>query len=138
MNSLVRRKNTDYPVYNDLIDDFFARPMRAIFNDALQDYNGLNPLRVKVKEEDDHYILRAEIPGLRKEDISLSFEDGLVTLKADWKEEREDQLRSGVYQWSRAFSDIDVDKSKATLENGMLRVELPKSEKSKPRKIEIK
>lgn len=138
MNTLVKRRNNDYPLYNDLIDDFFARPMRTLFNDAVDTYGDLNPLRVKINEEDDHYILRAEVPGLRREDISLNFEDGLVALKAEWKEEREDQLRSGAYQWSRAFSDIDVDKAKAILENGILRVELPKSEKSKPRKIEIK
>lgn len=137
MDALKRRRGNGHMNYNELADDIFG-PMRSVFGEMIDEYSNNQPLKVTVKEEDESYILRAEVPGLRDEDITLSFDENILSLKAEWQEEREDQLRSGIYQWSGRFRDIDVDKTQARLENGILRIDLPKSEKSKPRRIEIK
>ena len=138
MGNLVRARNRGYHTYPDIIDDFFTRPMRSIFNDSLSELAESSALRVAATEEEDKYILRAEVPGLSQDDIDLNFEDGMVTLSAQWKEEGESHLRSGTYHWSRRFNDIDVEKAQATLKDGVLKVELPKSEAAKPRRIQIK
>lgn len=132
MNALARRRGHGY---DDLIDDFFAIPMKSIFGNVLEESNSL---RVNVKEEDDKYLLRAEVPGLSKDDIDLNFEEGRVVLSAKWKEEGENHLRTGTYQWSRTFTDIDVEKAEASLSDGILKVALPKSDAAKPRRISIK
>ena len=138
MGNLVRTRNRGYHSYPDIIDDFFTKPMRSIFNDSLSDLAESSALRVAATEEEDKYILKAEVPGLSQDNIDLNFEDGMVSLSAQWKEEGENHLRSGTYHWSRRFNDIDVEKAQAALKDGVLKVELPKSEAAKPRRIQIK
>ncbi len=138
MGNLVRTRNRGYHDYPAMIDDFFNRPMRSFFGDSLFDLDQSNALRVATAEEEDKYLLRAEVPGLSQDNIELNFEDGMVILSARWEEEGENHLRSGTYHWSRRFNDIDVEKAQATLKDGVLKVELPKSEEAKPRRIEIK
>lgn len=139
MGNLVRtRSRGGYNDYTAMIEDIFNRPMRSFFGDSLFDLDQSNALRVAVTEEEDKYLLRAEVPGLPQDNISLNFEDGMVTLSAQWKEDGEGHLRSGTYHWSRRFNDIDIEKAQATLKDGVLKVELLKSEAAKPRRIEIK
>jgi len=98
---------------------------------------------VDIYENDDEIMLHAEMPGVRKDDITVNIDNGSLTLTglrslkhdgaADWEE-------FGDVEYQRAFSvpqTIEVNKVKAELKDGILALHLPKSEAAKPRFIEI-
>ena len=99
---------------------------------------------VDIYENDDEILLHAEMPGVKKDDITVNIDNGNLTLTGvrtltmegagEWEE-------FGNVEYQRAFSvpqTIDVNKVKAELKDGILALHLPKSEAAKPRQIEIK
>ena len=99
---------------------------------------------VDIYENDDEILLHAEMPGVRKDDITVNIDNGNLTLSgirsmtaegaAEWEE-------FGDVEYQRAFSvpqTIDVNKVNAELKDGILALHLPKSEAAKPRQVEIK
>ena len=96
-----------------------------------------NTLNVTTDEDENNYYVKAEMPGINKDDVDISVEDGMLTLSADYKEEGENILRQGKYSWACRVGDVDYDSISANLKDGILTLTLPKSEKSKPRKIDI-
>lgn len=99
---------------------------------------------VDIYENDDEILLHAEMPGVKRDDITVNIDNGNLTLTglrtltmegaAEWEE-------FGKVEYQRAFSvpqTIDVNKVKAELRDGILALHLPKSEAAKPRQIEIK
>jgi len=97
-------------------------------------------------EKENEYLLVAELPGVSKNtlEIEVENEELIIRGKPDWKK-GEWNLSYGEfvdqYEFERVFSigrDIDREKIKAGMENGILTLELPKAEEMKPRKIEIK
>ena len=99
---------------------------------------------VDIYENDDEILLHADMPGVKKDDITVSIDNGKLTLggirkieaagAAQWEE-------FGNVEYQRTFSvpqTIDIEKIKAELRDGVLRLHLPKSEAAKPRQIEIK
>lgn len=103
---------------------------------GLSDITG-NTLNVTTDEDENNYYVKAEMPGINKDDIDISVEDGMLSLSADYKEEGENMLRQGKYSWACRVGDVDFDNISANLKDGILTLTLPKSEKVKPRKIEI-
>jgi HSP20 family protein len=100
-------------------------------------------------ERDGKYIIQVEVPGADKDDVSVSVEDGFVTItgkKEMVKEEKEANYyvkESSYGEFSRAFrvpSEVDEDNVSAEFKNGVLTVELPKKEKKvdTKKKIEVK
>ena len=97
-------------------------------------------------ESDDHYVLRADLPGMREEDVAIEFEDNVLSISGERKAEHEDR-KEGFYRVERAFGafsrtltlpkGIDPEAISAGFENGVLEVRIPKPEESKPRKISI-
>ncbi len=106
--------------------------------------------RVDVKEKGEGYELTAELPGMKKEDINLSYENGYLTISANQNVEEEKKDEEGRYirrerrmgSMSRSFYIDNIDESKvdAEFKDGVLKIELPKLAEtvSKSRKIEIK
>ncbi len=103
--------------------------------------------RVDVREDAEHVYVEAELPGLAKEDIEITLEDGVLTIAGEKKlaseEEREDyQVRERRYgKFSRRFelpSVVDEGKVRANLKDGVLLVTLDKREEVKPKRIEVK
>lgn len=95
-------------------------------------------LRIHVDESDEAYELKAEMPGLLEDQVNVNMENDLLSITAEYSEESSNSFRRGKYR--RTFSlpnDVDTDNIKASMERGILKIELPKSERSKPRKIEI-
>lgn len=100
---------------------------------------------IKLTEDDDNYYVQAELPGVLEEDIALQYEDGILSLQAEPKEEtrREDEriiyneLRARTYSRSFRIPDIDAEKIEAKLTGGVLSVRLPKQEEKKPKQIKI-
>jgi HSP20 family protein len=97
-------------------------------------------------EVDDHFVLRADLPGLTEEDVTLEFDDGTLTVSGERKAEHESKAE-GYYRVERAFGSfsrsltlpegVDPEAVTASFENGVLEVRIPKPEARKPRRIEI-
>lgn len=102
---------------------------------------------MELEENDSFYFLRAELPGMTKEDLSISFENHLLSVSGEKKEPtREENSRllfSEIHygKFSRSFKllgNIHADKINAEFKDGILLVSIPKAEQAKPSKIEIK
>jgi HSP20 family protein len=101
--------------------------------------------RIDVAESDQEFMLMAELPGVDKSEVKLTAEKGVLTLSGQRRPEERKDLRyhrverlSGRFVRSFTLPDV-VDEEKLTAEyrNGILTVHLPKSEKAKPRSIEV-
>lgn len=101
---------------------------------------------VDIFEKGDDVVIRAEIPGVAKEDVSVAVEDGVLTLSGERKtdEEYEDAnayRRERFFgRFSRSFTmpeTVDIERIEARFKDGVLEVRVPKVERVKPRKIEI-
>ena len=96
---------------------------------------------------DDELVMRAELPGIGKEDITVDLENGELTIKANKKQP---EMPEGVtyYTSERCFGEysrtvslpfpVDAEKVSATFENGLLEIKLPKAEEAKAKHIEVK
>jgi HSP20 family protein len=97
-------------------------------------------------ETDEHFVLRADLPGMSEEDIKIEFEDGTLTVSGERKAEHESKSE-GFYRVERAFGSfsrsltlpqgIDPEAVTASFDRGVLEVRVPKPEQRKPRRIEI-
>ncbi len=114
-----------------IMDEFFRMPF---LDDMLASSRQNMSMRVDVKEEPDSYTLFAEMPGVKQEDINLTVENDMLTLAADVNMHKKDEQEHMVYQerrsghMERSFSleGIDQGNIKASYENGILTIELPK------------
>ncbi|MDO9196524.1 Hsp20/alpha crystallin family protein [Rhodoferax sp.] len=130
MNSLISRGNLFDEFFRDVAPGFYVKPLHG---DPLP-----SPAQIKVdvKETDAAYIVNAEVPGVSKEDIHVSLDGNVVTLRAEVKQQDstgkdEKVLRSERYfgAVSRSFQlpvDLDQTQAKAKYDNGVLTLTLPK------------
>lgn len=102
---------------------------------------------VDIRETNDAYVLEADLPGLKKEDIEVQIVEDRITLKGERKREMESEDKGyrryeraeGKFERSfRIRGGVDASKVEAKFEHGVLTVTLPKPEESKPRQIEVK
>ena len=100
-----------------------------------------------VYDDKDAYQVSVELPGMKKEDIDISVQDGVLTVSGERKHERENKegqtFRSeryfGKFQRSISLpSGVDTSKVGASYKEGVLLIHLPKAEEAKPRQIEVK
>lgn len=127
---------------NRVFDDSLFRPDRR--EDPLA--MGTWSPAVDMFEKDDNVVIKAELPGLDKNDISLDLQNGVLTLKGERKYENEVKEENyyrremSCGKFIRSFSlpgDVDADKIKAEFQNGLLTVEVPKPEEHKPKQIPV-
>jgi HSP20 family protein len=97
-----------------------------------------------VYQDKDQFNVVAELPGLKKEDIELSLHDGVLTISGERKQEKKgeegykNERFFGRFQRSVTLpSSVDGDKVRATYQDGILKVVLPKAEEAKPKQIEV-
>ena len=119
------RMNTSW---NDLFDDFERRMFPA-------DRSEFPAFRTDIRDEGDHFLLEADLPGFRKEDIDLHLEDNVLTITAKHQETSEKkeegkylcrERRCGSYQRSFDVSGIQEENITAAYDNGVLKLTLPK------------
>ena len=123
--------------------------------DRLFDVDGSNRLSLAwspvtdVREDENGLSVSVELPGLTTEDVAVSIENGILSISGEKKQEtvEEDaeriehlvERRYGNFERTfRLPRGVDSDKVKAKFQNGLLNIEIPKSEKAKKRQIEIK
>src|SRR5688500_9677461 len=97
-------------------------------------------------ETDDHLVLRADLPGLNKDDVNIEIKDGALTVSGERRAEHEDKSE-GFYRIERAFGGfsrsltlpdgVDADKVDASFDNGVLEIRIPKPAARKPHRVEI-
>lgn len=113
--------------------------------DWMEDYEG--QLAVDVYQTDDNIVLKAPLAGVRPEDLELSITDEVVTIKGERKEIEEIKRESYLCQecywgiFARSYVlpvPVTSEKAQASLKNGILTITIPKQEKTKAKKIEIK
>lgn len=126
------RSNNALDFFENAFDDFF----RPLFYDEKFD-----SMKTDIKETPNAYELDVEMPGFDKEDISVSVENGYMTIRAEKKEKEESgkeekryvrKERSVSCQRSYYIGDTEEDTIKAKYENGLLTVTVPKKEEKKP------
>ena len=97
-------------------------------------------------ETEDHFVLRADLPGLSEDDVSIEVEDRVLTVSGERKAEHETS-KEGYHRVERAFGSfsrsltlpegVDADAVAASFDRGVLEIRIPKPEQRKPRKITI-
>jgi HSP20 family protein len=99
-----------------------------------------------IVENDDGLKMVVELPGLRPEDVKITLENWVLTVRGEKKQEKEEKGRVHRFERSygafeRSFSlptTLNPDKVAARFENGVLTIEIPKAEQAKPREIPVK
>ncbi len=139
MSALTRMERFD-----DMFPEFFRRFSRPL---AFAD-QAPGEIKIDVTENDKDYQVRAEIPGAKKEDIRISVDGNFVSISAEVKKEKEEKSGGRVLlketyfgSVSRGFSlahEVDAKTVFAKLEDGVLKLTLPKSEGFGARTIEVK
>ncbi|SHH58260.1 Hsp20/alpha crystallin family protein [Thermosipho atlanticus] len=103
--------------------------------------------RVDAYETDNEIVIEAELPGLKKEDVKITIEDGVLTIKGERKFNREDKKKNyklierieGKFERSFTLPEyVDVEKIKAKFDDGILKIEIPKKEDKTRKVIDIK
>ena len=130
---------------------FGREPMGDVFSDRLwpewrRDYGEEMSPSVDFSEKDGKYYLTAELPGMKKEDISISIEDGYVTISGKKEDHREEkgsdyyvkEMRHGSFRRSFCLEKgVDEEKVDATYKDGVLTVVMPHREAAETRKIAV-
>lgn len=126
---------------------YWRRTRRMPWTNAawLAGYSGGSRLPVDVREDDEAYQITAAVPGLKAEEVEIQVLDDVVTLRlrpqAEESQDREYLLREiGEGELERSFrlpAAIDTAKAEAVVENGLLRLSLPKAEAVRPKTIPV-
>ena len=128
----------------DEIDRLFESPLAELAR-STNLLGGWTPA-VDVHEQKESFIVKAELPGMKKEDIALSWHDGSLSIsgerKSETKHEDSEVCRAerfvGRFQRTLTLpAPVAADKAKAQYKDGILTVTLPKTEEAKPKQIEV-
>ena len=123
--------------------------MPRLFDDRMRT-RGEGPARwapaVDIAEDDQKYVITAEIPGAAKEDVHVDVHDAVLTIRGEKRSEREEKKQQGRWiersygSFSRSFTlpaNACAERVRATFKDGVLTLELPKVEAAKPKTIAI-
>jgi HSP20 family protein len=126
------------------IDRLFEAPLAALAGTP-QLLSGRTPA-LDVFEDTEHFIVKAELPGMKKEDIDVSLHDGSLSISGERKSETKHE-EAEIYRAERFFgrfqrtvalpATIVADKIRAQYKDGILTVTLPKTEEAKPKQIDV-
>ncbi len=128
---------------NRLFDLSLARLPRQ-----LEEFSNVEWLpSVDVIDEKDRLRVKADLPGVNKDDVEISVEDGVLTIKGERKSEKEEKDKNyyrkecfyGSFERSISLPvEVDVERAEASYKDGVLEIVLPKKEESKPKQIKVK
>lgn len=137
----IRRRPFDFFNVENFFENFLAEPFVSPF------YPNRGQMRVDIKENDKEYIVEAELPGVRKDEINIDLRDNRLTISVERDEETREEKdnyirrerRFGSMARSFYVDNIVDDKIDAKFENGVLTIVLPKKEEGveRGRRIQI-
>lgn len=121
-----------------------TKPAMNIWNDVDRAYNATRTPAVDIREEEDQFLIEAELPGYSEKDMDIKVEDNLLTLKAEKKESSEEvsylRKERSSRDYKRTFvlpRNVDSKNIKADFKDGILTLSLGKKEEAKPVSIKI-
>lgn len=130
-------------------DTFFRNPLSLmaapILTSPLRE-EGINP-SVDIFNDGDDLVLKAEVPGISREDLDISFDQNVLTISGEKKQESKieekdyHRIERSYGSFSRSFKmpgDVNADEAKASFKDGLLEIRIPRTGTDKPKKIEIK
>lgn len=145
--------NREYPAFrglqslqqdmNRIFDEFFRGDLLANDSFFARDWNPA----VDILENNDHFVLKAEIPGMTKDDVKITLENNVLTIRGEKKNETEKKeenyhrIERSYGSFERSFTipgTIKVNEIDAQYKDGVLTLTLPKAEEAKPKSIEVK
>jgi HSP20 family protein len=106
-------------------------------------------LPIDIRQTDSEYIIEASVPGFPPEDVEVTFEDGVLTIRGTRQEEKEDKDKKGRYvrrerRIASVFrqvglpAEVRADEISAGFDNGVLRITVPRAQKAQPKRIQVK
>lgn len=127
-----------------MFDEFFKRPFSLLARNpwlqSLPEMEQVAAPNVDVYEEGDKVIVKAEVPGISKEDIDVTFKDNILTISGEKKKEEKVENKN-YYQIERSYgsfsrsvylpTEVKSEEASATFRDGVLEIEIPKTEESK-------
>ena len=126
------------------LNTLFELPSWSNFGRQGQLFSGWSPA-LDLYQNNDNVIVRVELPGMRKKDIEISLQDGMLTISGERKSEtaegdKAERTERYVGKFRRSISlptQVDSSKVAATYRDGILNVTLPKAEEAKPKQIQV-
>ena len=125
---------------NQLMEESYVRPAAG--------RNGQSFVpALDMSETEEGYLVEAAVPGLKPEDLEITVENNVLTLKGETRQQAEDKKRNyhrverryGAFQRTIALpTTVKADGIQAEMNNGILRLDIPKAEEVKPRRIDVK
>jgi HSP20 family protein len=103
--------------------------------------------RVDIAETDQAFVIKAEIPEVNKEDVKVTVDNGVLTIRGERKQEKEEEgqrfhrVERHYGSFTRSFTlpnNVEETKVTASFKDGMLKLQIPKAEEAKPEVIEVK
>ena len=139
-NGMTRWETTDGLTFGRLLDEVLGRR-------GAGDGDRMLAPALDVTEDESGLVLTAELPGLKKEDVNVTVENGVLTISGEKKFEQESKEKNwhrmerrygSFYRAVTLPRGVDADKAELTFQDGVLRIALPKREDVKPRTLKIK
>ena len=130
--------------------------MNLVRWDAFRDFEGLRldeslfgkwSPAVDIQETDDEFVLKADLPDVKKDDVKVELEDGILTVEGERRKEKEEhgkrfhKIERAYGKFVRCFTlptEVDGPNVKAEFKEGVLSVRLPKAVNAKPKAIDVK
>ncbi|MBN1870395.1 MAG: Hsp20/alpha crystallin family protein [Candidatus Omnitrophica bacterium] len=150
-NYPLRKQNESWYPFSEIRN--LHNEMNRLFDFSFPHWDGETSLMsgqwtpaIDVHDSKDNIVIKADLPGLKKEDINVSVQDDLLTISGEKKKEsevkEEDYIRTERYYGSfhralRLPGQVDAAKVNATFKDGVLQLTLPKKEEAKPKQITI-
>lgn len=134
----IERSNDPFDLTN-VFDDFFNDSFMPAFFTTAQ------PIKADIRETDKEYIIEADMPGAKKEDIRLDLRDGVLTISVEHNEQKDEkgenyirkERKYGSYSRTFRMDGVKQENVTAKYNDGVLTVSLPKTEETKPKSHRI-
>jgi HSP20 family protein len=129
----------------DQINDEMNRYLSSMRSTAANQEHDWTPA-VDIQEEDSRYLLTADIPGVNRNDVEITLEEGVLTVKGERKAEsdsaeegfrRRERIHGTFVRQFNLPDTVDTANISATADDGVLKIAIPKQEKSEPRRITV-
>lgn len=130
--------NNNFPTLSSWIDDLFNRDLPSVLHSNFN--TGITLPKVNIKENDDSYEVEMAVPGLKKSDFKIDIDNQLLSIATEVKQENEEtednytRREFGYSSFKRSFTlpeTVDDEKIKASYNEGILNITLPKKEEAK-------